>query len=203
MSFLTALKSLKRTGDAPVAPKPDPLVLPKQASPDTVDFNALRPVKRETSQGTNPTSVDFSSLKRKEFEGSFKRYDFSENSSGKKLEGLDFEILDGDGSVIGAVQAEDIGDGVLQVFNSSLETAYRGRGIGKEAYTRLLEAARERGFRRVVSDSSVSEDAIRVWESLGAVKGKGGVEEMQRGGSLDKKQFYTKEETPLYEITLE
>lgn len=43
----------------------------------------------------------------------------------------------------------------------------------------------------------------KVWESLGAVKGKGGVEEMQRGGSLDKKQFYTKEETPLYEITLE
>lgn len=161
------------------------------------DFNSLRKIK------ASPDTVDFSSLKRKEFEGSFKRYDFSENSSGKKLEGIDFEILDGDGSVIGAVQAEDIGGGVLQVFNSSLETSYRGRGIGKEAYTRLLEAARERGFRRVVSDSSVSEDAIKVWESLGAVKGKGGVEEMQRGGSLDKKQFYTKEETPLYEITLE
>ena len=176
---------------------------PKQTSSANVDFSSLSPVKKEIPQEGNIINVNFSSLKRKEFEGSFKRYDFSEDSSGKKLEGIDFEILDGDGAVIGAVQAEDMGGGVLQVFHSSLEAPYRGRGVGKEAYTRLIEAARERGFSRVVSDNSVSEDAVRVWESLGAVKGKGRVEEMQRPESLDKKQFYTKDETPLYEITLE
>jgi GNAT superfamily N-acetyltransferase len=55
----------------------------------------------------------------------------------------------------------------LEVDLSHLLPAYRGQGYGKAMYQEALKKAQELGKRRLISGSEFTEDAARVWRSLG------------------------------------
>jgi GNAT superfamily N-acetyltransferase len=55
----------------------------------------------------------------------------------------------------------------LEVDLSHLLPKYRGQGYGKVMYQEALKKAQELGKRRLISGSEFTEDAARVWRSLG------------------------------------
>jgi ribosomal protein S18 acetylase RimI-like enzyme len=66
-----------------------------------------------------------------------------------------------DGGLVGG----HIRDGALHISSSELAPDLRGAGIGTAMYRALVDEAHARGL-RVFSDSTVSADAVRVYDSL-------------------------------------
>lgn len=93
------------------------------------------------------------------------RQDKTFSSSGKEVDGITVKASKADGSFGGVVELQDNLDGTYQVFNSAVDKGLEGRGLGTALYERALGEAAAMGS-RIVSDSSVSESAARVWEAL-------------------------------------
>ena len=86
-----------------------------------------------------------------------------ENTGYRKLElkGKGF------GNDIGELQYSGApGDSYSRIRKSFIEPGYRDQGIAKEMYKSAIEDARKQGIPEFKSDTVVSEDARRVWESL-------------------------------------
>ena len=94
----------------------------------------------------------------------------TELSSGKKVDGYEVVYKNSKGVDVGAVQAELLPNGDLQVFNSSLDKNYQGKGLATNAYKDIISKAKADGLTRVTSDSSVSVEAAKIWDRLGATK---------------------------------
>ena len=63
----------------------------------------------------------------------------------------------------GVIEAKEMPDGSLQIQHVAVKQGMKGQGIGKGLYAKLIDEAKGR---KIVSDSSVSPEAARVWESL-------------------------------------
>ena len=57
-------------------------------------------------------------------------------------------------------------DDYLQIENIDIDKSMRGAGYGVSIYEDFIEEAVRKGYKKVVSDSSVSDDAKRVYDSL-------------------------------------
>ena len=130
---------------------------------------------------------------------------FTELKSGAKKKGLDIELKDKEGGFTGVIQAEDVGGGVLQVHNASVDAIKTGGGVGTKLYKKLIEEARAAGYTKIVSDNSVSTPARSIWKKLGGIKTK--KETSKTEGSInadqpDSKNEFTVDETPLYSLDL-
>lgn len=78
-------------------------------------------------------------------------------------------IKDGQGTVINAKDSGRMGlmergGETLQVVDAQVDKALQGRGNGKKLYDAAARLADERGL-KLTSDTSVSQDAVYVWES--------------------------------------
>lgn len=111
-----------------------------------------------------------------------------------------------DGENVGAIETVEKPGGVLEVFNSQLFEEFRGKGLGKELYTRLIDSAKAKGYSKLDSDSSVSEAAARVWMSLK----KAGYDVIDNRSKAHKtvdasgaKRYIREDKSPVFELSLE
>lgn len=118
--------------------------------------------------------------------------------SGKKASGYEVVIKKGSDD-IGVVQAEKMDDGSIQFFWSSMDESVKGKGFASESYRKILETAKRDGVTRATSDNSVSVEASRVWESLGA-KISEDAELVPAKNKLEWDKYQTKSGKPVYEI---
>ena len=56
----------------------------------------------------------------------------------------------------------------IKIDSADILPEFQGKGYGKELYMRAIEYARDQGIGEVRSGRPTSEDAARVWKSLGA-----------------------------------
>lgn len=56
--------------------------------------------------------------------------------------------------------------GKLTVDEVEIYEEYRGKGYSKELYLYILEQVRSQGFRGFYSDTYLSDEALRMWESF-------------------------------------
>lgn len=73
-------------------------------------------------------------------------------------------LSNNDGS--GALTYNAYPNGVWQVRESGLDAAQRGKGRGVALYEELLRRAREAGVREIVSDTTLTQDALHVYDAL-------------------------------------
>ena len=86
-----------------------------------------------------------------------------------------FEILEGaDGEVLGVLGWRPAGDGVVELKKLYLAPAARGRGLGRRALERAVDAARRAGARAVVLETAaVLGEANRLYTRFGFVPVRG------------------------------
>lgn len=118
--------------------------------------------------------------------------------SGKMVDGYEVAIKKGSED-IGIVQAEKMKDGSVQFFWSSMDDSVKGKGFASESYRKIIDSAKRDGVTRATSDSSVSVEASRVWESLGA-KISEDAELIPAKNKLEWDKYQTKSGKPVYEI---
>jgi predicted GNAT family acetyltransferase len=103
----------------------------------------------------------------------------------------------------GWLEAEDIGNGEIQVYNINVDPTQRKKGIALGLYKKFIEEAKKAGYKKIVSDSSVSEGAIGIWEKLGAVKSTVETKETNSAeGVFTGKSIFTVDNSPLYSLEL-
>lgn len=85
----------------------------------------------------------------------------SEASLRQRLE--DFTVVECDGEVVGCAALSELGPGLGEVRSLAVREDHAGRGIGHALVERLLFAAGERGFERVLSLTR----RVRFFEALG------------------------------------
>lgn len=72
------------------------------------------------------------------------------------------------GRPAGCVALRDLGDGAAEMKRMFVPEAFRGLGIGRALAQRIVEEARELGYRRLRLDTSHRQmEAIRLYEGLG------------------------------------
>ena len=73
-----------------------------------------------------------------------------------------------DGQAAGCVALRDLGEGICEMKRMFVPSAFRGSGIGRALANRVIEGAREAGYRRMRLDTSKRQDeAMRLYESAG------------------------------------
>lgn len=80
-----------------------------------------------------------------------------------------FELIeDRDGNLLGTVGLFSFGEGVVELRKMYFLPSLRGRGIGKLTLNRMIDLARELGFRRMTLETaSVLKEAIGLYQSFG------------------------------------
>ena len=80
-------------------------------------------------------------------------------------------VLDGEGAIVGCGGLYPLNNAEAEVRKMYLRPAARGHGLGRKMLEELLEAARARGFSRVVLETaSVLKEAIALYQRFGFVK---------------------------------
>ena len=120
------------------------------------------------------------------------------SSTGKKIKGI--TIIDKEN--ITAIETEMIDRNTLEVFNVYVPEELRRQGKGKELYNQLIEEAKKQGYSKIQSDSSVSEPAVKVWESLGATKTKSKITSLEDGITRKAKQYLTEDNKPMFTLDI-
>lgn len=129
-------------------------------------------------------------------------------------EGITLLLKDANNSDVGALEtftlkpkellAEGLGADAkaLQVFNASLDSILQGKGLGSAMYNSLIQDAITKGYTHLLSDSSVSASAVKVWDKLGAIKNPN-FEKLQGKTTIDGVgQFVTTDNKALYSLDL-
>jgi len=81
-----------------------------------------------------------------------------------------FELLELGGEVVGVLGWRPAGDGVIELKKLYLLAAARGRGLGRRAVARVIDAARAAGARAIVLETSLRlTDANQLYQKLGFV----------------------------------
>lgn len=80
-----------------------------------------------------------------------------------------FEVVENDaGRLVGTAGLMPIGEGVGELRKMYLLRETRGQGLGKQLLERMLEAARQRGYKRVeLETAGVLKEAIALYERYG------------------------------------
>lgn len=87
---------------------------------------------------------------------------------GEDPEPVDAFVADVDGVAVGSVMVAPRADGVGWLSKFFVDSAYRGRGIGRALLDRAVAAARERGYKRLGLDTrTYFEEAVHLYESTG------------------------------------
>lgn len=200
ITFNSELIRAMRRGDRSQYPEVEQAAQLLRRDMDQLWENAAKARVEGTFREVDGTSVpeDFMAQRGLSVEVS----NMTELSDGRSVDGLDIVIKNDAGADVGAVQSQLMPDGTLQIFNSSLDAGLRGQGIGKNAYMVLIAKAKERDINKITSDSSVSIDAQRVWESLGATKTDRGTDFTARNPQTGRQQEFTLDESPLYSLDI-
>lgn len=82
-----------------------------------------------------------------------------------------FELIEaGDGEVVGVLAWRPVGDDVIELKKLYLAAGARGRGLGRRALARLIDAAREVGARAIVLETAARlREANRLYTRAGFV----------------------------------
>ena len=64
------------------------------------------------------------------------------------------------------VDGSAILSGYAAVLNVDLDTKFRNKGFGKQLYLQAIKEAKKLGYKGLVADECMTEDAFRVWKSL-------------------------------------
>jgi len=81
-----------------------------------------------------------------------------------------FELIEVGGGVVGVLGWRAAGEGVFELKKLYLLSSARGRGLGRRAVLRVIEAARAAGARAIVLETSRRlTDATRLYTRLGFV----------------------------------
>lgn len=113
---------------------------------------------REYGLGLLPSDVDLTDL------------EWHYDARGGRLELLESPM----GEVLGVVGWRAAGDGVVELKKLYLEPTARGRGLGRLALARVVEAARAAGARAVVLETAAAlAEANRLYVSFGFVPVRG------------------------------
>ena len=80
-----------------------------------------------------------------------------------------FEVVEqADGQIIGTVGLYPKDNGICELRKMYVSSAARGKGLGRQLLERVLEHARQRGFRRMELDTaSVLVEAIQMYQRFG------------------------------------
>ena len=83
-----------------------------------------------------------------------------------------FELLeDSAGSLLGTVGLYPVDEEVVELRKMYFSLDLRGRGIGRETLTRMIEKARQMGFKKMyLETASVLESAIALYKKFGFVE---------------------------------
>jgi putative acetyltransferase len=85
-----------------------------------------------------------------------------------------FELIEVGGEVVGVLGWRPAGEGVFELKKLYLLSSARGRGLGRRAALRVIEAARAAGARAIVLETSLRlTDANRLYTRLGFVPARG------------------------------
>jgi ribosomal protein S18 acetylase RimI-like enzyme len=79
-------------------------------------------------------------------------------------------VVEDQGSLVacGILRRENRSDDSARLVRVSVHRDYQGKGLGKRISQQLIEAARARGFRRVLCETNSDwESALRLYRSLG------------------------------------
>lgn len=97
------------------------------------------------------------------------------------------------------INVERLDDGSFQIVSSSLPASQRGKGVGKKFYKDVVDYGFDTASAsKVVSDTSVSEDAIRIYQSL---EGEGYRVTFNDNVQKNGKQWMSLDDRPVVEIT--
>lgn len=117
------------------------------------------------------------------------------NPSGTKINGVTILAKDKAGRTLGAIEAQRLQDGTLEIFNSNVAQELKGQGHGLALYEKLIQEA---NGAPIISDTSVSASAANVWEAL---KRRGvEVEKNQNAALQENGQWSSSDGEPVFSI---
>lgn len=90
------------------------------------------------------------------------RLPFTQHAAEGGLQEFRFPMADGSHGRIAGIRTGD----TFQIKNSGIPPEFQGRGLGTRMYATLLENLRENGVRRVLSDTEMTGDSVRVYDRL-------------------------------------
>jgi len=77
-------------------------------------------------------------------------------------------VAEAGGALCGCVALRKIGDGVCEMKRLFVKDAYKGRGIGKELVSRIIEEGRAKGYRAMRLDTlSTMKSALKLYGAFG------------------------------------